>query len=56
MATLVDITPTSVEFLKNGKIYQITEIMENGKELMITAVERPENPVDELILEERSSN
>jgi hypothetical protein len=56
---LIDITPTSCEFLHNGKIYQIAEIMESGKtQLMIVANEKLPEPAttvvsgeDELIKE-----
>ena len=42
---LIDISPTSVQFLHNGKVYLIKEIVESNKELLITAglVEPAEN-------------
>jgi hypothetical protein len=52
MPMLIDITPTSVEFLYNGKIHKITEIMESGDGLMITTKcqKVEEDKTDNLIL------
>ena len=41
MPILVDITPTNIEFLYNGKVYRINEIMTSGEnKLMIGAEEK----------------
>lgn len=43
MSVLVDLTPTNVEFLREGKIYKIGDIMKNGDHgLTIFADEKEE--------------
>jgi len=50
MAILVDLTPTNVQFLFNGKIYRVKEIMESGDDLMLTGEQvKPEPEEDKLI-------
>jgi hypothetical protein len=52
MTVIVDLTPTNINFMYNGQIYVILEIMQDGnKKLIITAEVAPAVEEDKLLEE-----
>jgi len=56
MSVVVELTPTNIQFMIDGKLYNVTEIIKDGltgRIVYLDELKVAENPIDNVIIEEK---